>query len=197
MNDLDWQEKHPVEARKIVDEHRDWIAEFASNIYTRRGDDANIQYIQEWVKKRAKEGSRVIIIDPITMINQEGDSTWVADKKIIMNIKATAEEYGCSIIFVTHPTKHTPVAKDGHVIPDIANVQGGTIICNASACVIWLRKEDQQTLRLKKPSDLGTTYAEDEIDKSLHVLKSRDGKPWTRIGMMFEDLNFVEKGVMV
>jgi len=196
MNDPDWQEHNPDEARKIVNEHKEWLNEFAQGIETRRGQDANIGYIRGWVEAKAKAGKRIIVIDPITMLDKEGQAEWVADKDLIMGIKASAEKYRCSIILVTHPIKHCPVAKDKHVIPDMAHVMGGAIIRNASACVLWLRNEDKGEFDLKLPSDMGTTTDLAEIDKSLHILKTRDGKAWQRIGMSFENLNFIEKGVM-
>jgi hypothetical protein len=191
-----WRYENEAKMRDIVKRHSDWIWDFAGNITYRKGHDRiNVPYVLDWAKRQAEAGSQVLVIDPVTMISADGDAVWEADENLMDGLQVVAREYKCRILLVTHPKGSSTLDSDGHIKPCMTNMAGGTIIWKASACVIWLKNETGEK-QVENATCMGTHSEMVELNRSVHVLKTRDGKPWTRIGMMFEDLNFVEKGVM-
>lgn len=188
--DTDWVKDHPDEVRRRMQEHRDLLNAVGRMIYS--APDAQIDYrtLAEWTEARAKEGNRVIVIDPVTAVAPQRD-VWVADSEFLFRIKTIAREYQCSILLVTHPRKGV---KGGGSMDDLA---GGAAFQRFSQTLMWL-----EFLKVPKTFQVKTACgpATVQCNRTLHLFKCRNGRgTGSAIAMQWcgDSLKLAEQGVIV
>ena len=123
-----------------------------------------LEQLAEWSQKRAKEGSRVICIDPVTAAVQTG-KPWIADNAFLQNIKKTATEFGCSFVLVTHPTKSINE-------PDMTALSGSAAYSRFAQAIFWLHAHEPKTSKVKTACGVLDTVH----NRTVHILKARNGR---------------------
>ena len=109
-------------------------------------------------------GYRIICIDPVTAAAQT-NKPWITDNQFLQQIKRTATDHQCSVVLVTHPTKAVS-------LPDMASLAGGAAYSRFAQTILWLEAHDTKKAKIKTPC--GTE--QQEINRTLHILKARNGK---------------------
>lgn len=126
-----WMKDNPDIATEIEERHREFIDSFGTHLWVPPAEPPNMEELTEWVRDRAKEGRRVIAIDPITAASAS-KQRWNDDQKFILNTQSIVREHGASLVIVTHPKLS---AKDG-VLADVA---GGAAFTRFTQTVMWIK----------------------------------------------------------
>lgn len=153
--------------------------------------DPNYTDVKVFLDVQSEAGARILIIDPITSADGQGQP-WIVDKDMILFCQGIAKKHGTSIIMVTHP------AKSGNlkIIPTLDALAGGTAFQRHVDAVLWLEKIEAKEFRVT--GACGTS--EIECDRRIHLLKVRDGRgQGMMLGYRFEPESLLlgEQGVIV
>ncbi len=183
MTQSRWIEDHPDEVKEYLDEG--FLDRFGARIQACTKKEWTRNEVLEWIRGKAREGQRIIIVDPITAV-KVAPQPWAADAEFMWKAKAIEIEYKCSIIIVTHKPKLT----DG--------VAGGAAFTRQAQTVLKL-EHLKDGLLVDCVSD-GMREEGVRINKRLHVTKCRNaGGHHAIIGYQFDPatLLYREAGYIV
>jgi RecA-family ATPase len=185
---MDWVKDHPDEVRDILKTNGDLLGSFGKRIWQRESTTMTLVEAAGWVEERAKDGCRIIAIDPITIV--ESKEPWIDDKRFIGHVGKIATDYKCSVIVVSHPVK----SKSN---PDMSQLAGSTAYSRFVQNILWLDHENEEQQSEIMESDL--SICEVPHNRTLHILKSRHGRgSGKRLAMKFNDsLCLEELGLIV
>lgn len=187
LTNTDWVKENPKRTWDAFERHQQTIDGFGPYLWDMSSDDLTQAQLVEWAEARAKDGCRIVAIDPVTAV-QANHKPWMADQTFINGIKRVAEQYAISVIIVTHP-KQGVVGR-----PHQDSLAGGASYQRLSQTVLWL-EHLQQKKKLEIDSGMGT-IAQD-CTHLLHILKARNGTGANRnVAFEFENLRFIEKGIV-
>ncbi|MBN1126943.1 MAG: AAA family ATPase [Sedimentisphaerales bacterium] len=191
VTDCGWVARNAEQARQMVAENQDKLDSLGFCIWEAPDRQCSRKELVEWIEARAKDGCRVIAIDPVTAV-AEVENTWVADSEFMSRIKHISRQYGVSLVLVTHPKK---TRKAGP--PQIQDMAGGAAYERFAQTILWL-----QHLKGYKSMPVmtacGTTAI--EFNRSVYLAKTRNGRgAGTEIAFRFDgqSLRFAEQGVIV
>jgi len=163
LTDFDYIKDNSGIARQAIAEHSDFLNNFGHCIEACPESQLTLSQIADWILTKAKQGNRIIAIDPITAAAQTRES-WIADNAFLQNIKRTAVDYKCSIVLITHPIKAVSFA-------DVTQLAGSAAYARFSQTILWLESHEPKQSNVE--TDCGT--AETGHNRTLHILKSRNG----------------------
>lgn len=199
VTDLDWKRNNPAERDYLITEHRAFIDAMGKHIHTPSGG-CKLSDVQAWIEQMAKDGSRIVIVDPITLADA-GKDRWLEDSTFMREVGKILTKYGSSLILTTHPPKKSqgPVSMD--------HIAGGSAYARAADCVLYLvRYDEPKVVTIKaRPNDgdvraMFPSMHQETIDREIVILKAREGRGagW-RIGFAFnsESLTFFERGPII
>ena len=189
MTDPDWVKANPDQARAIYKQHKPWLDSFARCLYVNTAKQKTLDELAAWVKDRAKEGCRVLAIDPITLASQNEKASWVKDQGFLDEVKRTVVEFNCSIVLVTHPVKAVS-------FPDMTQLAGGAAYQRFAQTIVWLENHDMKTSQVK----MACGTVDTEHNRTLHILKARNAKgTGIRLACTFqaESLTLTEEGIIL
>lgn len=185
-----WVKSHPDEVRRLMHEHSNALDSMGATIYAAPKEQVDYPKLVKWTEDRAKEGNRIIVIDPVTAVSPT-QNVWVADSEFIFQVKTIAREYACSIVLVTHPRKGRGLSCG---MDDLA---GGAAFQRFAQTVMWLESyRPAKTFILKGPCG----SFESECNRTLHLFKTRNGSgTGLSIAMKWDDqsLTLAEQGLIV
>lgn len=189
MTSFEWIEEHPKESSDIMGQFYTDIHKIGNLITTTdKLDGVSYDSVTDWLRVKARQGVRIIAVDPITSADGQ-NKPWIDDKKLVSAAKKIAGEYQCSIIIVSHPSKN-------NAMPSLDSLSGGAAFQRHSDCVLWL-----EAIEPKNVSIMGYCgRTEDEIDRVMHLLKVRNGRgQGKQIGYVFDKqcLLLDEKGIIL
>lgn len=144
--------------------------------------------LAEWVQRKCDNGTRVIIIDPITMM-AKGKFGFLDDEEFLYGAKHAIEAAKASLLVVTHPRK----AKQGDFEVIMDDLAGGASYSRFSQCIMYLQAHEMRSENVK--TSFGVTEA--SCDRTMIIFKARNaaghGK---KIGFEFDpaSLTLSEKG---
>lgn len=187
--DPDWTKHNAKEARKIYNEHKDFLDGFGAHVWACADTQPTLTQLAAWVQARAQAKNRIIAIDPITIAAHRSRSTWEEDAAFLHNIKRTAVGYQCSIVLITHPVKAISFV-------DVTQLAGGAAYARFAQTVVWLESHADKTSTIKTPC--GRTDM--EHNRILHLLKVRNGKgQGVKLAYVFdsESLSLKEEGIIL
>lgn len=187
-----WLEANPQAARDALARCRQQIDELARAIWDAPDEQVSLEMLAYWVEARAKEGYRIIGIDPITGAVTEKEP-WKADCAFLFKVKLICQRYGCSLILMVHPTKGNKLG--GAKVDGMA---GGAAYGRFSHTVLWLvMHEESEELMVKRDYRLPAEAL--HPNRLWGIPKARNG-PGTgkRIAFEFKGhaLTFAELGVV-
>jgi hypothetical protein len=189
--DYPWIRANGADVEAAYHRHKDELDRLAPYIHSKPVSRLTLAEVGLWIRQRAEEGCRLIVVDPITAASA-GDKRWLADDDFVIGIQNVLGETGSSLILITHSKKgNRPGNPTGHD-------QGmGAAYFRFSDSDLWL-------LRTKKPRrvELRRTKLDMPWNMSLELFvqihKSRLGRgAGKEIGFTFGDgLMFAEQGVV-
>ncbi len=186
--DPDWIAANPEDSRKAMRQHMGLLDEIGRYIYAAPKEQVDYKTLVAWTEARAKEGARIIVIDPVTAVAPVRD-VWVADSEFMFQVKTIARETGCSVLLVTHPRKGTKSCG----MDDLA---GGAAFQRFSQTLLWL-----ESFRDPKPFVVRTACGRMTVkcNRIVHLFKCRNGRgTGAAIGMIWgsDNLKLAEQGIV-
>lgn len=182
----DWKHRNPSTAREIFNKNKDWLKELSRNLWVGSGEK-DTEWVVNWMEQRAQEGSRILLVDPVTARMQ--DRIAAEDNQLLSNAKRIAETYSLSVVFVTHPSGQGTKSADGSVLPSLYNLAGGAAFERFAAGVFWIQTKEQE---MDVTRMVGSEKM--QVDKVIHILKSRDSPAHKQIAYEWCNLKFTELG---
>jgi hypothetical protein len=188
--DEEWVKDNPILARDAYERHRDFLDAFSATIWDAPDRQPTLDVLAGWVEARAKDGCRVIAIDPITAAEIK-DKVYIDDSRFIAACKATVRKYETSLLLVTHPRKGSGKAVG---LDDLA---GGASYQRLAQTILWLEFHKPPKTETVK-TDAGRIQM--EINRTLHICKARNGQgTGLSLGCQFDNvtLALAEQGIIV
>lgn len=189
-----WVVRNADLVREHFNASRGFLDSFGRCIYEAPDKQVTLDELAEWVADRAREGKRIICIDPITAA-QATEKPWVADLKFLIQAKTTVRDYGASLIIVTHPKLGQK--KDITLDHLAGSAAYGRFVQTAIAIQTH---EPPACESIRIPGFNGRRVgAERTFNRSIHIRKARNGPGGgARLAFDFDSrLTFQEHGVVM
>ena len=170
--------------------HADWVDDFGKHIWLSPDKMASLDDVDQWIESRAKEGYRVIMVDPITAAGKGDLPVWTADEKFINAVIKIVKNHKCSVLLITHP------ATSMSTTPSLDGLKGGKMMGNLCDTVLWLTTVEPKEVPCVLFSGITLPRT---INREMTLVKTRSGKGQNaRIGFFFDStsLTFEEFGVI-
>lgn len=127
-------------------------------------------FIVRWIRQEIARGSRIILIDPITIMALESNQRFRDEEKLFLDLSQLVNKHAVSLILVTHP-KNTV----GHETrPSMENISGSASFSRFTDTVLWLSSHESTFTDLKEtgsPIPLAST----SHNRTMHLLKTKLG----------------------
>lgn len=159
-----WVRENADMVRRLFSEYRQHLNRMGEAIHT-VPRQFTIEQAAEWVEDRAREGTRIIVIDPVTALSR-GRECWADDEKFLARVEKAVRNSGASLICVTHPRK------GGNDLPHLDNIAGGAAWARFPDAVVWLESHDAKVSAVR--TDCGSD--EQMHNRTVHLLKTRSGE---------------------
>ena len=183
-----WVKNNPDWMRSQLKDKQSFLDGFGRCIFACPDSDISMDDLSDWVRDRARDGCRVIAVDPVTAASSE--KPWRDDRKCIMDCKSIMRDSKSSLVLVTHPKKARRVKQ-----PDLDDLAGGAAFQRFCQTIFWLDRPKHETCSVEKSA--GTM--EVELNRVVHFVKTRNGRgEGMRLGFNFspETLRFIEEGLI-
>ncbi|MDY0355869.1 MAG: AAA family ATPase [Sedimentisphaerales bacterium] len=186
--DPEFQKSNPDIVRAAYERQRLFLDAFGKRLWDAPVEPLSLDMVTSWVRDRAREGNRIVAVDPVTAA-AASEKAWVADAKFITAVKSIVRSRDCSLILVTHPKK-------GARMIGLDDLAGGASYQRLSQSILWLERL-QTTENAVILGPLGRF--ETPIKHKLHLCKTRNGRGHG-LSLAFEidwpTLSFQEYGVI-
>lgn len=185
----EWVQSHPDESRAAYERQRDFLDRIGRRIWTASAGPVTLADVGAWVRDRARDKCRVIVVDPITATTA-AEKPWVEDTKFHADVRATMAAHEAGILLVTHPKK-------GSKCVGLDDLAGGAVYQRLSQTILWLERH-------KAPRSVTVETACGragmDIVHTLHIAKSRNGAGHG-MGLAFKidwpTIGIIEQGLIV
>jgi hypothetical protein len=188
LADIDWIRTNPDVADEAYARHRVKLDAMAPWL---DANDEPVDYglLLDWMERRAAQGCRVLLIDPVTAVPVK-DKPWVEDQKFIMRAKQIVRKHGASLVLMTHPR-----TGKGGVKGSLSDLAGGAAFPRFSHTVLWLDRHDKPK-RVEIVGPVGAFVT--DVNRTLRMSKTRNGRgAGMALGYVFDHkLKFAEQGVI-
>jgi hypothetical protein len=190
---LEWIKSNPEAARGALARHREYIEELGKSVWTKQSGKLSLELMTGWILDRARDGHRVIVIDPITAVDP-GAERWSKESDFVQRCQDLMNEYGLSLLLTTHPKQSSGKAggtTSGH------DAAGGAAYFRFVDSMIWFTRA-KQPRRVECNHPIGGMT----IAKTSHfarLLKTREGMGagWEIAYDFTSSLTFTEYGVVM
>ena len=150
----------------------------------------NAEYILSWVEHQFSQGVKVVIIDPMTMINFDSRNIYADQDRFIQKMVSLSYQYQAIAVMVCHTTKK----HEGKF--ELGDVQGSSLITKLSSCVLMIQSHENKDSTVYR---VGGTVDDVEHNRSVYIAKTRCGSgigklafDFGRNGANFEELGFIK-----
>jgi len=196
LTDLEVVSARPDEVMALHSEHQGWLDAIGARMFEAPDTPVNLQSLTKWVEARAFAGARVICIDPVTAATTS-DRPWDDAQRFLQTVKPILDRHGASLVLVTHPKKTKQKDKPS-TLDDLA---GGAAWQRFAQSILWMVRHDEpKTVTVKNIGSAMPIAEQDRINRTLRIMKARDGKGagW-QLGFDFDlqTLRFYERGAIV
>ena len=161
----DWIHSNPETAKEHYNTNADFLEALGRCLWASPETQLTLEQLSGWTEDRAKQGYRIIAIDPITAAAQPSTQAWKVDNSFLQAMKRIAIDYQCSIVLVTHPAKNMSY-------PDLNQLAGGAAYGRFCQSAFWLEAHEPKKSKLM--TACGTV--EDYHNRTMHILKARNGR---------------------
>jgi hypothetical protein len=187
--DPEWEKANPDLVRAAYDRHRTYLDRFGKRIWDAPVQTMTLDAVTEWIRDRARERCRVIVIDPITAAAAT-ERVWVGDGKFVNAVKAIVRSHDTSLMLVTHPKK-------GVRTVGLDDLAGGAAYQRLTQAILWLERH-KHPKKVTVQGDCGRY--ETKINNTLHICKARNGRGHgLALGFTIDwpTLSFAEQGIII
>jgi len=196
LTDLESVAARPTESIAYHAEHAAWLDGVGRAIHDAPDDPVRLSSLVSWTEARASEGARIIAIDPVTAA-ETTDRPWDDAQNFLQTVKPVLDRYGASLLLVTHPRK----GKQRAMATTLDDLAGGAAWQRLAQCILWLERHDEpKAVTVKSFADVQPTTTTEEINRTLRLLKARNGRGtgW-QLAFDFDPqtLRFHERGAIV
>lgn len=170
-----WIRDNPAMARELWERTRAWRDTLKAAVHGPTGRRApDCDFLLEWLRVECCAGKRVLIIDPITLM-QTGERAFNDHFRFVSSAKQIIQKYDASLILVMHPRKGNPNEK---TLPCLENLPLSAAYERFCETVFWL----EWHLRTD-----GVFYERLEpYNRTMHCLKARAEERPGKIGYYFD-----------
>lgn len=190
INDYEWIKNNPEEAARTLAQHSDYLERIAHCIAEPPYKQIpTVDWMLSWIEQSAKDGHKVLAIDPLTAMLKGGKGGPQEDERFIWGAKEILKEYGTRLFWTTHPRKQQngkPVA------PSMDEMAGGASYSRFVQVIMYLWGNSKKN---KVVVNLGVGCEEVNSNRTIQILKTRDG--WgsgQRFAFIWEKLQLEELG---
>lgn len=186
-----WVRAAQNEVQTLFNRFQGVLDDVGPMIYAPENLGVSLSEVSEWIEAEASSGVRILVVDPITMADEEGLNPWDASKQFMGAVKRTASRHGCSVVLVTHPRKGRSSRSVG-----MDDLSGGATYARASSSILWLERVDPVTKSIMFDGE----KSDKAVNRILHIVKARNGLgAGSQIGLWFDNktLNCRERGLIV
>jgi hypothetical protein len=177
INILDpkWIKKNEEQSREILRRNLDAIEKIVPSINFPDPGGMNMKQAAEWIERKAREKNRIIVIDPITMI-QEGKEPWAEAPAFIARIKIAVLAHGCTLVCVSHPKKGFLNKTGDFTLDDIAGPAAFTRFISSAFALQHVEMDEPGDIRLPDGSTSKDTW-----NKTIRIMKVREGRGTSKV----------------
>jgi KaiC/GvpD/RAD55 family RecA-like ATPase len=193
LTETDWVRDNAANVRALYATHRSVLDRFAPHLTIAPDKQVTHADLVAWVNVQAKAGCRVIGADPITAL-APNEKPWDADLRLMMDLKAVARRYGCSLVLVTHPR----IGAKGKSPNPLDTLAGGAAFVRFSQTVLTIHPDDHG-----RRCEYATGFkqkATSAINRTVYIAKARNaGGSGREVAFHFDGgtLKFSERGVIL
>ena len=158
----EWVKNHPDEKWAADDRQESYLHAIGQNLFDAPNEAMSLPEVVEWVRRRAAERQRLIMVDPITAVEPVKDC-YIADRRFIVEVKTIARLTNTTVILATHRRK----GGTGFGLDDIC---GGAAYSQLTQCILWIEPH-------RPPKDVTALSvagrSQVTLSLSIHIAKSR------------------------
>jgi hypothetical protein len=187
-----WVHDNPAAWDAAFAEHASAIDSISPHLWTKPRGKLSLDLVLGWIRDRAKDGHRVIIVDPITAVDP-GAERWTKENDFVQAAQEIIGDAGVSLLLSTHPKQasgRTGGTTSGH---DAAG--GAAYFRFVDTMIWWTRAKQPRKVMVNHPIG-GQMLASASIFGRLLKTREGYGAGW-EIAYGFRDLKYTEYGVVV
>lgn len=188
----EWCRQNAEKVRNLLAEYRDRLDALRPVVQAPLPTDRPTKdYLINWIRARCIDGCRVLIIDPITMM-QTSDKGFRDHEQFVSEAKAIIKRYGASLILVTHPKRGMP---GNPILPCLENLPNSSAYERFSDSIFWLESVEEGVEEFEDRTGIKRDL---KVNRYLHCLKVRLAKNPGRLAFFFDpsSLRHIECGVL-
>ena len=187
--DMAWIKNNSGLVNELYDRHIETLDGLSRCIKSIPDRQETYSGLIAWAESQIKLGKKLLIIDPVTAVEQS-DKPWIQDENFIMALRKLLVDSNATALITIHPRK-------GITAPCMNDLAGGAAWQRFSQSIIWIEHH-----RERKEERIKTSCgaADIEINRSLHICKGRNAPGvGSTIGFTFggESLLFAEQGYIL
>ena len=193
LTDPGWVKENPAAADDAYQQHMGTLDALGRCIWDAPENDVCLYDLTEWVNERAKEGRRIIAVDPVTAADS-GREPWAADRKFILDTKRIMRAHKSSLVLVTHPRQSNAAGENR-----LDNLAGGKAYNRFTQCVLWMAAQNDQYEMVRQfGMGLRMPPTQETVNRKIQIVKSRNGRGGVEVGYYFDSstLRFRECGII-
>lgn len=190
---LEWVKNNAKQSQDALKQNREHLDAIGQHIWPRPKGKLTLDFVLGWIRDRAKDGNRVIVVDPITAVDP-GAERWSKESDFVQGTQELMDEFGVSIVLTTHPKQASGKAggtTSGH------DAAGGAAYFRFVDTMIWLTLA-KQLRRVQANHPVGGNCFV-KTKNFIRLLKTRDsyGAGWELAFSFLSNLTFTEHGIVV
>lgn len=162
LTNLKWIAEHSEETIAAFQRHQSFLNSFGRCISDAPDKTLKLDDVLAWINRRAIQGNRIIVVDPITACPTK--EAWSEDSDFLLKAKKIARQYGVSLLFVTHPKK-------GSKVSGMHDLSGGAAYQRFAQTILWIRSfHDSKKVTVENFNGVRDV----QINRSIQIPKCRN-----------------------
>lgn len=188
--DYEWLPGKDDEVDAAIAEHGDDIDRIGMHIHSADNGRMTLAGALAWVRAQASAGKRIIVVDPITILDA-GEQRWAADDAFVDECQRIATSHGCSVVLVTHAKKGNRTGKTGG-----HDMAGGAAYHRFVDTAIWIHKPVKPRT-VQYQTRMGPSGGKIGIFFQLFAARNGKGQGLELAYTFGDGLKFAEQGVVL
>ncbi len=138
-----------------------------------QGKAVDCEYLCRWISQEADKGRRLVMIDPITMMESKNErETYHKQASFVKQARAIVDRRQISLLLVIHPRK---MGTGDSFTASLDNLAGVTEFQRFTDTVFWLEAHKPQFANFSSSAMSPGMMEQLAYNRTLHVLKARLG----------------------
>lgn len=188
LTNPNWIEQNPIIAKSAHAENTEWLSRMGRAVDAADGGQVTYSRLISWVLQRASAGNKLLVMDPITVVQYQTPRTWNEDDEFLQRVKRIAVDFGVAVLLISNPSKIIGA-------PGLESLAGGAAFSRFAQTILWFEAHEVKTSDVR--FICGCSPA--NYNRTIHIVKARLGQgQGLRIAATFTDsLRLIEHGVVV